>query len=1130
MKSAAIQFVICLTLLPALAPECDVQASDRLARSAIFDEQHAADTAFDLHKAAVALPVKERFERLAEWILPGTEHPALRVDVAFSPTSPPPVIADVLGETVPESGRRLQSGGRLVSPVLDLIDAAAELGQLDELRQRVTAWQPSGSDGIREQTAILILIEIARGDADAALPHLERLLKDRLAGTSQDLAGLRSDTAQPLNAELLILERAWNEPALHELVAEMVAFFRPWVLEDFDRPIPHRYVAGFVARLLLEQERQASAEKPLQPLSLNPLTQWHPASRATATTRGEGQPPTDWLWRRGFVGNVDSHDDDYLIFYTPLIGNYEVECDVTGFEWRDSSLLVAGNSVTPVYTHKHFDIGSFRGLRPRRAFNPPLTKVRAMIHYRTVVRDGSATTYFNGRPVNVEPLPERVSPWVAIRSTRQHDGAVRNLRITGTPVIPDEVGLAAVTTLNDWIPYYEGIESEVNQPLWYVTPRGGTDNEITGLGTTPGEIVKPQPGQLVAGTQESLLRYFRPMAEDGEIEYEFYYVPGQLQAHPALDRLAFLLLPDGVGIHWTTDGPFDRTGLPANNVTVEPSCRRGPTTLPLKTDAWNQVRLALNGDTVTLTLNGELIYERPLEATNHRTFGLFHFADWSTLLVRRVVWRGNWPRDLLPLAEQELAEPDADFLTKATDHLTATFEHDFAKDRLPLDRFTLVRGDIGTHFEFTADGLLTSRKATGHYQDSTIAPTCEVDGDFDIVAEYAAHEAETFSGGKTLVGLRVVLDSDDENESILARRQYSHSASRIDQIVHCVAVDQRDAGTRRNFLVIEPMEESSGRLRLSRRGDQLYYLTAESDSPHYRLRSQRTIAKAPVALNGLRLMAQIFGDQGHISVVWKKLSIRAEKITGLATTGVNRILAELNEQRDKLPASFSHDFRKQDPIEEQFYRWGQLTSWQPDADGWQISAVGADKWTSSGVSVSSRIEGDFDVTLMFEPESLALPKKGEYSQVYLQMELSDKDRTSIGAIYSLTSSGEKTANAQVREKNPDGSYRYRVIGQAAVGTANRLRIARRGSRIVLLGAGTNTVDDQIIAEHQLSNDPIESRNLRLMLHTGGAGRVSTARWQSIDIRAAKIDGKVGAKVLPPPPAPGLFDRVLDFFK
>jgi hypothetical protein len=134
--------------------------------------------------------------------------------------------------------------------------------------------------------------------------------------------------------------------------------------------------------------------------------------------------------------------------------------------------------------------------------------------------------------------------------------------------------------------------------------------------------------------------------EDAAIEYEFYYEPGKTLAHPALDRLTFLLDPAGVAIHWLTDAQYERTSLAAKNVTVEKQNRRGEGPVQLKVKEWNRVRLVLVGDQVTLSVNGTEIYQRPLEPTNQRIFGLFHYADETAVRVRKVRYSGQWPKKL----------------------------------------------------------------------------------------------------------------------------------------------------------------------------------------------------------------------------------------------------------------------------------------------------------------------------------------------------------------------------------------------------------------------------------------------------------------------------------------------------
>src|SRR5690606_23607374 len=76
-----------------------------------------------------------------------------------------------------------------------------------------------------------------------------------------------------------------------------------------------------------------------------------------------------------------------------------------------------------------------------------------------------------------------------------------------------------------------------------------------------GQIVGRDNPALAGMFRERLLRYHRPLKEGGSIEYDYFYSPGSKEVHPAFDRLAFLLEPQGVSLHWLTDSPFDRTDV-----------------------------------------------------------------------------------------------------------------------------------------------------------------------------------------------------------------------------------------------------------------------------------------------------------------------------------------------------------------------------------------------------------------------------------------------------------------------------------------------------------------------------------------------------------------------------------------
>ena len=1090
-------------------------ASDESAMSEVFAEQHVQNTTLDVHRRAMQLPAEERYEFLFDWVLPNEDHDTLRMQYAFDSLSPSPVSVD--GQSQHDSSgkkSRVQTGGRIISPVFDLLDVAEELNRLDELHDRVAGWAANGrSRKLIHQAAMLTLIELARKRETATAARLDEFLR------LQSKAG--SGRNGPTSPELLVFERCIENEATHQAVADAMRGYLKWTRSEWNRTPAKRHVASMFGRLGAFGKLATAASA--RPVSEQPLRQWSPVSRTTAATRGPGCPQPRWDYRPGHVENIVSHDDDYLYFNTPLRGNFEVECDVSGFGWRDTHLMVGGTWVAPVYTHAAYDHGNFHTIHTRMEFSPPLTATKEWIHYRTVVRDRVISTYFNGRLVRQGMVTRDHDPWIAIRSSVRSDGAVRNLRITGQPVIPEEIRLSVDPNFSGWLSYF-GKRVGRGNGHWQQQGRTTGGGEITGRRlTTPSRpagfvasLLKAFSGPAqnvdrdsdreikLPPHQERLLRYHRPMLEDGTIDYDFYYVPGETHTHPAIDRLAFLLDPEGVRIHWVTDGADDRSELSPANVFDEPENRRGPNQLPLKAGDWNHLQIRLSGDTVTLTLNDEVVYERPLESSNQRTFGLFHFTDETQARVRNIVWKGDWARQLPPLVEQELAIDGTDFLDRDIEKLPAVFEHDFVNDGLPMEQFTILRGDPTEHVRHVEEGVLATRTGLGGYRNATITPGLKVHGDFDVIAKYDGFEASPSKEGNAALMLLLVLDNATTDECTVLKRHVRGANGSHQHFVQCVHVGRPVDGERREYFGSVPMEERSGRLRLSRRGDQVYYLTAEGDSSHFQLRGQRTVATDDVQIEGLRLLSQIYQKGGEVSVTWKSLIVRAEELSGRAVEDIDFQLVKLNEERDKLKSHFAFDFSKQAPPPLLFLRWTDSRPWNKDHNGLLITAPGTDQWTSAGVTVMKHVTGDFDISVAFDVQKFDTPKAKERSSIYLKLQLPDKDETELSVIFIKDDHGSNEVIAQVREPRGKGKFLYRPLGEIDLSNVTTLRMARRGERLTFLASAKNSKHDRIVGF--LDRPAIPTSPIRFFLHTGGADRETRVLWKSIDIRADEIPG------------------------
>jgi hypothetical protein len=869
---------VCVIPRPVAADEpadSRIQARVRqTAISAIVDDRHILDSALRVHRLAATTSDEQRYDFLAEWVLPGNSHDTTRLALDFTTTQPAPIVLGALGEEAPwNDGQevRVQTGGKLVSPALDLIETANALGRLRELRARIEGVESQGELQQRARLTMLALVDLAAGDHERAAAQLDELFS-RVEAETYDAFHRRWPETLAVHGGLQH-ERTRDAAAemLYRMLQSQVRTGAARGPDAWDR-----WVTSAVGWL----DSLRSLSKTNDPVTPAPgagsRSSWRPVSKMTAWSRGRGLSPAAWLHQPEMATNLASHTEDYLYYESPLRGDFEVECDVTSFHWRDSHLMVAGTYVAPSYDHVSYAIGSFRAPRPAGMIKPRLSECDEWIRIRTVVRGGTCSTYFNGRLIHTEPMPEEHDPWLAIRSMWYADGSVRDLRITGKPVVPECLRLTTTSDLTGWFAYFD-------------EPVGGAADHWCRWGdaTSGGGIIGRHEPLLRDQASERLLQYHRPMLEDGTIEYEFYYQPGESLVHPALDRRAWILDPSGVQIHWVTDGNFERNGLDPLNRIDEPEHRRGPSPLPLKPGAWNHLRLELIGNVVRLSLNDETVYSGPLESTNLRTFGLFYWSDQTDARVRNVVWRGDWPRELPPVQSQELADSGTRWLDERIPQLIARFDHDFARDGLLPQGFlpekrmclTVQPSHAGARVVVTADR---------GYTPGWIGPHLQIEGDFDVQAVFEQLDLSGSADSSITAFLMMVL-SDPEVSHTGIYRGRIRKPNMTDRVVVQTEFNRtKPSGIIMDWPGSTAEESTSGTFRLARRGDKIYCLFSEADSPHFRLIHTEVIPRAPTRFDGLRLMASISSKADgpcEAAVTWKRLSIWAEKITPLPNKG-----------------------------------------------------------------------------------------------------------------------------------------------------------------------------------------------------------------------------------------------------
>ncbi len=398
------------------------------------------------------------------------------------------------------------------------------------------------------------------------------------------------------------------------------------------------------------------------------LAHWHPASYVGGGVRRTGTLPAWWVAHEGHLAQLFGPDHQFLIYDYPLTGSFEFSVDAYEGGWSEGLLGYAGLVFEPTPNSILWPVGHHEQLMMPSGpvYHDDFNRITVQ------VEPGKLRWLLNDRLVYEQTDPGTTSPWLALFAQRERHSVFRNLQIRGTPQIPREVHLSAGDRLEGWVcSFYnesqpprlnkqpdENNEEAAGQPPpkrdpssfdWYAH-----DGEIHGrnLGATGRSSGRVSMRRGMG----SLLSYFRPLRPGEALRYEFFYQPGEVVVYPSLGRLAFLLEPERVRLHWLGESDDnDWTGLAPDNAVAEPGQEARP--LPLKANDWNQLRLSTTADRVKIELNGGVIYERKLEPDSPRSFGLFHYKDRTAAQVRNVVLTGDWPKSYSPRRAGGDADP-----------------------------------------------------------------------------------------------------------------------------------------------------------------------------------------------------------------------------------------------------------------------------------------------------------------------------------------------------------------------------------------------------------------------------------------------------------------------------------------
>ena len=1038
-------------------------ASDKHVLGELFDEPTIGQNVLALRERVADLSDDERYQTLSEWVLPGDGHLHFRLEGAYTPTNAAPSV--VLSElnlreqadtaATGEHVNRVQVGGELVAPAFDLVDIAEKLGRLNDLRKRVSEAETDDALDARSKLSLLFLIELADGDVPTATAVMTKLF-DAIRQSNHSLVSERWPETLAMTRGVRYTPRIKiADEFLYLIYEKFVNDLNDWRGNGNEVWDTHFFALLGMQRL---RESEESVEKELTGKSS--LKNWAAASTFYARTRGKGLPHHNWNREGQRVSHVSGHHQDYLVFRSPLTGNFEIECEVTSPLWRKIELLVANRWIEPHWGPSAFEIGRIRWQMSRIPLDPPRARLDEWTRFRAIVRDGNCTIFYNGRKIHEEQIPKARYPWIAVRSDARNLGTVRNIRIAGNPNVAETVNLALHNDLPGWTSYQQ--RSVTKEGYWY-------------LGVIDGDscLIGNRKSELAGSFCESLLVYNRPMLEDGTIDYEFYYEPGQTHVSPAIDRLAFLLDQEGVNIHWVTDGEYDRTLLGPDNRSTEATNRQGEK-LPLEPQAWNRLRFTLRGDTVFLELNGEAIYERLLEATNQRTFGLFHYSDQTEARVRNLVWRGDWPKQIPKLHDQELFIPDHECLADL-DSLTEVFSHKFT-DELGDGEIAVGQTYGNDAISRYPDGLKVAPPVRDQWTGIKLSYQRPIYGDFDATLRFSDLKMTYKSRGTSD---QMLIATDDSGIAIGCARTLS--ADYKNYATAAMTLPLPD-GKKRYITKKVSDEAGEGTLRLVRRGSTVYSLIAHGDSKNFRHVGNFELPSA--ASSVLISTTTNLNGGGTCEAVLKELTVRSN--TTAFEQQIDARVSSLNQYTALLPKTYRHGFAASGT--EGFAVVGEFEPVKTNG-GLRVRAGNDPRSGGSTLSFGRKLNGDFDLSATLNATELVV---NESQARTVSMSVRNENETATIAI--KRSGAESFDVSATVQRMVAGKSEWQTVASTTVPSVDSLRLVRIQKTILFVYSEAGL--SRLLGQANFDSTPVANGGAQLSIEP----RSGEVLWKSFEAK------------------------------
>ncbi len=587
------------------------------------------------------LPEKERYDAVKSWVMPDERSPHWRLfgcpGGRANRIVPDSEVIDVF------HGHRRQSQA-FDAPVLMMLDLASQTGQLELLRSELRTLAHRDSANLVIQNESVLSTDRLNGGYGRQLEEAEVLaakivlsMIDLREKSEDGRKGLR-DIAERVKSQpeivsesvyfglLMLADQASSEPDCAADVLEILQVVSsnesPSVAYAERRKALADLTASLRSLLLVRGDVSRNGQ------SVRPLQQWKPFRSMRASQHAAGQPESLWVERSDqSLQHVMGTECDVIRWPIPLRGDLEVTCQLHAAEGHFPAIGFGGVFYEP--RSQTQDVRRFFMGRGDDERSKPVDAVIGENSCQVLlsVAGQMMKLSVDGKEVLTEHINSEQGSWLCFRAAKNSGARISDIELNGaTP--------ARVVSLDT-----NGLLPGWSAP-WFVEdnvfPKGNPSS--MDWRSFQGQLVGVRRATLANTGNRSLLRYFHPLLEDGEISWRFFYAAKDRNVFPVLGDTAFLVEASRQpsvhrvkGSRWeTAESDFDSAGLtPADVILGEPE---------LIENQWNHADLQIIGDRAILKVNDKAVMEQVLSDDNDRTFGFLHWNGDFESTVQDVDW------------------------------------------------------------------------------------------------------------------------------------------------------------------------------------------------------------------------------------------------------------------------------------------------------------------------------------------------------------------------------------------------------------------------------------------------------------------------------------------------------------